>query len=152
MHIHNRHPDLHRPDVVPRDGFPLPEEPSNVPTLVPTLVPRAPAPDSTSGSGESSNSNEVKTNVSVLPVVLGAGYVYTLPRLVQYDSRVANQRNYRVPILIAICILIYLHRRHVRRLRREDANDKHKSLDFGLDIVELRPKEGPCGKRKRVPG
>ena len=83
MHNHYRHLDLHRPDVVPRDGFPLPEEPSNVPTLVPTLVPRAPAPDSSSGSGdsgsgESSNSNEVKTNVSVLPVVLGAGYVYTL--------------------------------------------------------------------------
>lgn len=26
-----------------------------------------------------------------------------------------------------------LHRRHVRRLRREDANDPHKSLDFGID-------------------
>lgn len=32
-------------------------------------------------------------------------------------------------------VLIILHRRHIRRLRSEDANDKHKSLDFGLDMV-----------------
>ena len=30
-------------------------------------------------------------------------------------------------------MLIYLHRRHVKKLRREDANDPHKSLDFGMD-------------------
>lgn len=49
-----------------------------------------------------------------------------------------------VPIICAIVVLIFLHRRHVKRLMREDANDKHKSLDFGLDPV------GPS-KRKKDP-
>ena len=30
-------------------------------------------------------------------------------------------------------LFVYLHRRHVRKLRAEDANDPHKSLDFGWD-------------------
>lgn len=37
--------------------------------------------------------------------------------------------------MCAIILLFFLHRRHVKKLRREDANDKHKSLDFGLDHV-----------------
>lgn len=45
-----------------------------------------------------------------------------------------------IPITIAAIILIVLHRRHVKKLAREDANDKHKSLDFGLDD---RPQPGP---------
>lgn len=42
-------------------------------------------------------------------------------------------------------VLFILHRRHLRRLRQEDANDKHKSLDFGMDIVE----PGMAGRRGR---
>lgn len=38
-----------------------------------------------------------------------------------------------IPIALACIIFFYLHRRHVRRLRQEDANDPHKSLDFGWD-------------------
>ena len=38
-----------------------------------------------------------------------------------------------IPLAIAIVILVYLHRRHVKKLRSEDANDPHKSLDFGMD-------------------
>ena len=38
-----------------------------------------------------------------------------------------------IPIVLAIIIFVYLHRRHVKKLRHEDANDPHKSLDFGLD-------------------
>lgn len=37
-----------------------------------------------------------------------------------------------IPVGIAFVVLIYLHRRHVKKLRKEDAEDKHKSLDFGL--------------------
>ncbi|KAK5054691.1 hypothetical protein LTR84_001583 [Exophiala bonariae] len=37
-----------------------------------------------------------------------------------------------IPLGIAIVILVWLHRRHVVKLRQEDANDKHKSLDFGM--------------------
>ena len=38
-----------------------------------------------------------------------------------------------IPIVVAIVIFFFLHRRHIKRLRREDANDPHKSLDFGWD-------------------
>jgi len=31
---------------------------------------------------------------------------------------------------------VFLHRRHAKKLRREDADDKHKSLDFGMDMAE----------------
>lgn len=34
---------------------------------------------------------------------------------------------------MATVLFVFLHRRHVKRLRREDANDPHKSLDFGWD-------------------
>lgn len=37
-----------------------------------------------------------------------------------------------VPLAIAIIVMIFLHRRHVMKLRREDAEDKHGSLDFGM--------------------
>ncbi|KAK4691105.1 hypothetical protein P7C71_g5825, partial [Lecanoromycetidae sp. Uapishka_2] len=38
-----------------------------------------------------------------------------------------------IPLFLAMVIFIYLHRKHVKRLRVEDANDPHKSLDFGWD-------------------
>ena len=45
---------------------------------------------------------------------------------------------------MAIIILIVLHRRHVKKLRNEDANDRHKSLDFGLE-----PGDGGSGGKKK---
>ncbi|KAI6366065.1 hypothetical protein MCOR31_006671 [Pyricularia oryzae] len=45
-----------------------------------------------------------------------------------------------IPLVALVVMLIWLHRKNVRRQRQEDANDPHKSLDFGLDM-------GP-GKRK----
>lgn len=69
----------------------------------------------TCGSGDNSGSCEKPTSTTTtttLPVVLGAV----------------------VPIVCAVLVLIYLHRRNVKKLRSEDANDKHKSLDFGLDL------------------
>jgi len=38
-----------------------------------------------------------------------------------------------IPISCALIVLIFLHRRLKRRQRIEDANDPHKSLDFGVD-------------------
>ncbi|KAL9613994.1 MAG: hypothetical protein Q9167_001474 [Letrouitia subvulpina] len=38
-----------------------------------------------------------------------------------------------IPIVCALALFYWLHRRHLQRLRREDANDPHKSLDFGID-------------------
>lgn len=52
-----------------------------------------------------------------------------------------------VPIVIAACVLFYLHRRNLRKLKEEDAHDKYKSLDFGLDMAaggqKKKGKKGP---------
>ncbi|KAJ5150571.1 uncharacterized protein N7500_010760 [Penicillium coprophilum] len=105
-----------RRDVIPPNRLPfLVPTTSSIATKLPSLVARAEA--STAITGEKPTSNLTTT---VLPVVLGAG----------------------LPILCAIVILIVLHRRHVKKLMREDAMDKHKSLDFGMDTV------GPATKRK----
>lgn len=37
---------------------------------------------------------------------------------------------------MAIVLLVVLHRRHVTKLRSEDNDDKHRSLDFGMSDVE----------------
>ncbi|GAB7356899.1 hypothetical protein MBLNU459_g7759t1 [Dothideomycetes sp. NU459] len=47
-----------------------------------------------------------------------------------------------IPTVAALVVLFFLHRRIRRKQRLEDANDKHKSLDFGLDVV-------PGGKKGR---
>ncbi|GFF25451.1 hypothetical protein IFM58399_01038 [Aspergillus lentulus] len=109
-----------RPDIVPRDRMPL-----LVGTEGPTLVKRVPSTSTTFAStrcpeGDTSSACEKYTNSSsttTLPIVLGAV----------------------IPIVCAIIVLFYLHRRNVKKLRQEDANDKHKSLDFGLD---LEPRAG----------
>ncbi|KAK2753953.1 hypothetical protein FQN54_007312 [Arachnomyces sp. PD_36] len=40
-----------------------------------------------------------------------------------------------IPLTVAIVVFFFLHRRHVKKLRHEDANDRHKSLDFGMEVV-----------------
>ncbi|KAL3473752.1 hypothetical protein BJX99DRAFT_191265 [Aspergillus californicus] len=117
------------PDTMPRNRPPhllMPEEP--------TLVRRAPLPttesegaESTCESGDTSSRCEKPTSTAsntTLPVVLGAV----------------------IPIVCAVIVLIFLHRRNVKKLRREDADDKHKSLDFGMDLpsgggMAMREKE-----------
>ena len=37
-----------------------------------------------------------------------------------------------IPIVGAIFVLLYLHRRHMNKLKQEDATDKTKSMDFGM--------------------
>ncbi|KAL2021140.1 hypothetical protein VTK56DRAFT_7446 [Thermocarpiscus australiensis] len=48
-----------------------------------------------------------------------------------------------LPLAAAIGVLLYLHRRNVKRQRKEDLNDPHKSLDFGLGL------NGGTGKSRR---
>ncbi|KAJ5281370.1 hypothetical protein N7478_006742 [Penicillium angulare] len=122
-HLHHRHADpvIEFPvegNAFPSDLFPLPV-PTPTEFGLPSLIARADS-TSTGSSGEKSTSN---LETTVLPVVLGAG----------------------VPVLCAIVILIVLHRRHVKKLMREDADDKHRSLDFGLDPVNTT-------RRKQHPG
>ncbi|PYI10379.1 hypothetical protein BO78DRAFT_360921 [Aspergillus sclerotiicarbonarius CBS 121057] len=122
MHHHHQHQALHgtqlrsrsmprRPGIVPRDRLPL-----LTMAETPTLARREPLPSTDSSSSSSSSSEAKPTSTlttTTLPVVLGAV----------------------IPVVIAIAILLYLHRRNVKKLRNEDANDKHKSLDFGLDLA-----------------
>lgn len=52
-------------------------------------------------------------------------------------------------------MFIFLHRRHVKKLRVEDANDRHKSLDFGLEVVRQGKKnqgKTDMGAEGGVPG
>ncbi|KAJ5099252.1 hypothetical protein N7532_006253 [Penicillium argentinense] len=122
-----RHAHVRR-EVVPAARLPLLVPSSSVqPTQFPSLMARD--SESTSSSCSSGGHCEKPTSnltTTVLPVVLGAG----------------------VPVLCAIVVLIFLHRRHVKKLMREDANDKHKSLDFGMDMDPVggrRKKHGPPG-------
>ncbi|KAF2142549.1 uncharacterized protein K452DRAFT_326432 [Aplosporella prunicola CBS 121167] len=50
-----------------------------------------------------------------------------------------------IPIVVAIVVLFILHQRHMKKQRLEDLNDKHKSLDFGLD--EPMPASGRAGRK-----
>lgn len=52
-----------------------------------------------------------------------------------------------IPIVAAALLLFFLHRRIKRRQAHEDANDKHASLDFGLDNVS----SGGPNKSNKVP-
>ncbi|TVY25070.1 hypothetical protein LHYA1_G006081 [Lachnellula hyalina] len=53
-----------------------------------------------------------------------------------------------IPLVGALVLFLYLHRRHVRRQRIEDANDRHASMDFGLGDV---PQPGRPRKNKNGP-
>ncbi|KAF2117774.1 hypothetical protein BDV96DRAFT_644113 [Lophiotrema nucula] len=81
------------------------------------LLPRA------SCTNESDDGCAKPTSVPTLPVVLGVV----------------------VPIAIAAIVLFYLHRRHLRKLKEEDAKDKYKSLDFGMDPATGGKKKGEKG-------
>ncbi|KHN98310.1 uncharacterized protein MAM_04071 [Metarhizium album ARSEF 1941] len=63
--------------------------------------------------GSDSNTCEkgINTNVTNLAIILGI----------------------LIPLIIATIVLIFLHRRNVRRLRQEDAQDPTQGLDFGID-------------------
>ncbi|KAI9924031.1 hypothetical protein MW887_007489 [Aspergillus wentii] len=137
MHRHHRHSARHathapprRPEVVPRNRIPtlVPSDgPTLIPSDIPTLVRRSDT-TTTCGSGSSDCEKPTSTtSTTTLPVVLGAV----------------------VPIVCAIVVLIYLHRRNVRKLRNEDANDKHKSLDFGMDIVDPKSGSRPMQQTER---
>ena len=48
----------------------------------------------------------------------------------------------RIPITCALVVYVFLHRRFIRRQRIEDANDPHRSLDFGVDLAPSKSKGG----------
>ena len=57
---------------------------------------------------------------------------------------------FSIPVVGALILFFFLHRRHVKRLRREDANDPHASLDFGIDPASatvVNKKKGKNGTK-----
>lgn len=110
--------------------------------LAPTVVKREPEDATTSSAFEtkSCGPNDSRpvcekpvsgSSITTVPIVLGVV----------------------IPLTVAMVIFIILHRRHVRKLRSEDANDRHKSLDFGLgDVPSPGRKRGMLDKEgKGVP-
>ena len=56
-----------------------------------------------------------------------------------------------IPLVVAIFVFIFLHRKHVKKLRQEDANDPHKSLDFGWDPTAAPSGKGRNKSKKKAP-
>ncbi|KAG5984409.1 hypothetical protein E4U55_004871 [Claviceps digitariae] len=52
-----------------------------------------------------------------------------------------------IPFFVASFVLLYLHRRNIKRLKQEDAQDPHKGLDFGMGDSSSKG-----GKRKSLFG
>ncbi|KAI9785775.1 MAG: hypothetical protein M1839_008792 [Geoglossum umbratile] len=52
-----------------------------------------------------------------------------------------------IPLVGAVIVFIILHRRHINKLKREEINDPHKSLDFGMD-----PTTSPSSKKGKDRG
>ena len=135
-HHHQRAPD-------PRP-FPVPDATIQ---LLPDLIPRDSTPTSTSTCGPNDTTGTCEKPVSssafTIPVAVGVSYDFS-SLAVPLDPNSPHS----IPLGIAFLLLIFLHRRHVRKLRREDATDKHKSLDFGLHPAN-NPRPG--NKNKKAP-
>ncbi|KUJ18348.1 uncharacterized protein LY89DRAFT_696691 [Mollisia scopiformis] len=79
--------------------------------------------DSTGSCGASACEKPVSNSTFTLPIILGVA----------------------IPVVGAAILFIILQRRHTRKQREEDANDRHASMDFGLGDVPqpLRAKRAP---------
>ncbi|KAL1965150.1 hypothetical protein VTN77DRAFT_6063 [Rasamsonia byssochlamydoides] len=122
--IHHRERRIARPEPVPLNRIP-----HLTVAETPSFVRRDAIPSSTCGPNNNSPACAKPTSASLtttLPVVLGAV----------------------IPIVCAMVALLILHRRNVKKLKHEDANDKHKSLDFGMDYVE--PGGGKGGRKPEM--
>ncbi|EXJ82119.1 hypothetical protein A1O1_08188 [Capronia coronata CBS 617.96] len=108
------------PQIQPRNPFARPGPIPDI-RLAGLYVERAPSLVARADSSSTDNSHSGGSSNTV-PIVVGVV----------------------VPLGIALIVLIFLHRRHVKKLRREDAEDKHKALDFGLDEAQQKP-----GKKTR---
>lgn len=131
LHLHQRAPDS--------QPFPVPD--ATIQPL-PDLIPRGSTPTSSTTCGPSDNSGSCQKPVAqssfTVPIAVGVAYVCSLGARF-FEANSASS----VPLGIALILFLFLHRRHVRKLRREDVNDKHKSLDFGL-----HPANNPTPGRK----
>lgn len=82
-----------------------------------------------------------ESNSITIPIVLAVVYVFSYKMVFMMADL-----HSRIPVVSALILFIYLHRRHVRRQRQEDANDPHKSLDFGMTMANAgASKKGHSG-------
>ena len=117
-----------------------------------SLLKRQSGPDDSSGSGSSSSSSAASSSTS------GTNCNGSNSSSAQCQKP-TDAQNVTLPVALAVVIplfaaifvFIYLHRKHVKKLRREDANDPHKSLDFGLDTNAPASMKARSKSRKKVP-
>ena len=149
--LHQNHHGVHLTNRVPE---PVPvEQLLDMPVAEPPTVVRRASPDTTSSSPNNvctSNDSDPScqkpsqaNNIS-LPVSLGVMYVM---RTTTYVGTVKANVLPSIPVVGAIILFFFLHRRHVNRLRREDANDPHASLDFGLGPASATVANKKKGKK-----
>ncbi|KAL8787032.1 MAG: hypothetical protein Q9213_002468 [Squamulea squamosa] len=114
-HSHHALHLLRRAAAPLANPLPSPLENSIVPakTWLPNIAKRGAsdssvctADDNSGQCGKPSEANNIK-----LPVALGVA----------------------IPIMFVLGLFVWFHRRHIKKLRKEDSNDPHKSLDFGMD-------------------
>ena len=55
-----------------------------------------------------------------------------------------------IPLVSAFVVLVFLHRRHTKKMKKEDEIDAQKALDFGLD--ESPPNEKSSKKKRKAKG
>ncbi|OCK81801.1 hypothetical protein K432DRAFT_294645 [Lepidopterella palustris CBS 459.81] len=127
VHQHHHHNHLHHAqrEAEPASSLLSPREPVE-PVLetsaTRTLMERTRAllPRATSCTAENSQLCQKPESSNTLPIVLAAV----------------------IPIVLALLVLVFLHRRHTKKLKIEDLNDKHKSLDFGLETTGRPSRKG----------
>lgn len=73
------------------------------------------------------------------------------PAAVESSQNLAIILGVVIPLSCAIIVLIFLHRRHMRKQRQEDINDPHRSLDFGMDGIEPVTSNRGRGRRRGGP-
>ena len=63
------------------------------------------------------------------------------------DLLTAPLTTHSIPLGIALIVLYYIHQRSRKRQRIEEANDPHKSLDFGVEISQPDPARSKSKKK-----
>ncbi|KAI9747958.1 MAG: hypothetical protein M1835_001928 [Candelina submexicana] len=149
-HVH--HIDHRAPDAA-AEPLPLPLEALGKGTVFQNgadLSRRNPTPPHADGSSGSSDSGSSGSSSSSTASTTSSSTSST-----SGDKPVSSTLNLKIPIalgvtiplLTAIIIFLILHRRHKKRLRLEETNDPHRSLDFGMDgSGEPKGKKGKSTK------
>lgn len=107
---------------------PIPE--SRIQQVTPDLaaVQRRDTSDGSSSSGSSSSSGtETSTSSNTTPIVIGVV----------------------IPVLIIFIIMFVIWKRRQKITKHEEANDKYRSLDFGIDESGFSQRKGRKGKKSQ---